>query len=104
MDIKDVIMEAVISVLSEKVNSGILKKVSTKELKEKLYRKLTNEVFYKILRDKKISLFAGFGTIRVKEVQRNKKCYDRISKTTTATDITARKMVYKPGSFIKQFL
>lgn len=104
MDVENTIMETVISVLSEKVDPGLLKKAGTNELKRKLYKKLVHELFYKILREKKVNLLVGFGTIRVKEVQGKKKVYDKKSETMTTKDINTRRIVYRPGEFIEQFL
>jgi nucleoid DNA-binding protein len=87
MDIEDTIMQTVISVLSEKVDPVLLKKANTNELKKKLYKKLVYELFYKILKEKKVNLLSGFGTIRVKEIQGKKKVYDRKSETMTTKDI-----------------
>ena len=104
-DIEKVIMEAVIKALEEKVDLSLLKKADTQKIRHKLFRDLTYEVFYELLKNNKIGLYPGFGTLFVKEIKpKNKKVYDRKRGLMVEKAIRGKKVVFRPGDLIKEFL
>lgn len=105
MELHDAIMESVLSVLSEKIDPKILKKADRKSVRKKLYQKLTNEVFYILLKEGKVNLPSGFGTVMLKGVrEKEKKIYDQKEKIMITRKIGGHKVIYRPGLIVKQFL
>jgi hypothetical protein len=98
-------METVLAVLGEKIDPEILKKANTKELRKKLWQSLNNELFYVLLKDKKLGLSPGFGTVFVKEIrEKDKKVYDKKSQEMVTKKVKGSKIVYRPGDSIKSLI
>lgn len=105
MDISNAIMDAVLSVLSSKIDNKALRKINTKNIRKKLYEKITNEVFYLLLKEEKINLPPGFGTVFIRGVrEKEKKIYNKKEKAMITHNVRGKKVVYRPGQIIKQFL
>jgi len=105
MDLQDVITEALLEVLSEKIETEELRSVFTKELRKKLCKKLTEEVFYKLLKEEKLNLYSGFGTVVLKAIrEKEKKVFDKKTGAMVTKTIKGRKVAYRPGDLIKQLL
>lgn len=102
---EDAILEAIFSVLSEKIDPEILKKADTAAIKKKLKKRLTQEMFYYLLKNEKITLDAGYGTIVVKNKgSKSKKVFDRTTGKMVEKKIDGKKIVYQAGELIKEFL
>lgn len=98
-------MNTILAVFAEKVDSKILKKVDTKEMRKKLLKNLTNEVFYALLNEGRVDLAPGFGSVILKEIkEKDKKIYDRVTKTMVLKHVKGKKVVYKPGDTVREFL
>jgi hypothetical protein len=105
MDMEDILEEVLISELSEKIDIEILKRALSEPVKKKIYRKLTEEIFYSLLKDKKISLVCGYGTIIVKSPgEREKQVFDKKVGSMVTKKIKSSRIVYNPGEVVKQFL
>jgi len=110
-DLEDALMESILSVLSEKIDrkllqkASALRKIDARDLRKRLLRVFTNELIYKLLVDKRVDLAPGFGSLVLKEIrEKDKKVYDRISKTMVIKHVRGSKVVYKPGDVVKEFL
>ena len=100
-----VLMDAIFEILSEKIDPALLKKAYTKEMKKKLVRRLTDEFFYKLFKEGKLTLCPGFGSIFLKNIrEKDKKVFDKKTGTMVFKKIKGRKIVYKPGDVIREFL
>jgi hypothetical protein len=105
IDLEDALMESILSVLSEKIDIELLQKANTRGIRKRLLRVITNELIYKLLVDKRVDLSPGFGSLVLKEIrEKDKKVYDRISKTMVIKHVRGSKVVYKPGDVVKEFL
>ncbi len=105
MTMEDIISDALISALSEKIDAEVLKKALSKPVKKRIYKKLTEELFYYLLKDKKLNLVSGFGTVLVKDIGgKDKKVFDKKAGCMVIKKIKGSRVVYKPGDFVKQFL
>jgi ribosomal protein S17 len=104
-EIEDSLMGAILTVLSEKVDKKVLCKANTIALKKKLYKTVSNELFYKLLKDNKLELAPGFGTFILKQIrEKDKKIYNRSTGEMINRHVKGKKVVYKPGDIIKEFL
>lgn len=105
MEIEDAIADAFIAALSEKISANLLKKAFTKPVKKVVYRRLTEEVFYYLLKEKKLNLVSGFGTVLIKNIkEKEKKVFDKKTGDMIPKHIKGAKVIYKPGHLVKQFL
>jgi len=105
MDLQDIIMEAVIKALSEKIDEKQLRYAFTKEIHKKIYKNITYDVFYKLLKENKLNLSPGFGTVLVKEVrEKEKKVFNKKTGSMENKKVGGRKVAYRPGDLIKQLL
>lgn len=102
---EDAIFEAIFSVLSEKIDPDILKKADTSAIRKKLKKRLTQEMFYQLLKNGKLTLDAGFGTVAVKNKGiKAKKVFDRTTGKMVEKKVEGKKIVYLAGEIIKEFL
>lgn len=105
MAIEDIIYEALVNALSGRIKAKVLKKAFSKPVKKKVCKKLTEELFYALLKEKKLNLIPGFGTVLIKSSgEKDKKVFDRKLGYMVTKKIKSNRVIYKPGEFIKQFL
>jgi hypothetical protein len=105
MDMEDIIADALIAALSERIDAEVLKKAFTKPVKKVIYRKLTEGLFYNLLKEKKLNLISGFGTVLIKDIkEKEKKVFDKKTGSMVTKKVKGSKVVYRPGDFMKQFL
>ena len=103
-DIEDILFETFLAVLEDKVDVDALREICTKKKRKLLYERITAEVFYKLLKEQKLSLLPGFGSIVLKERrEKDKKVYDKKTKQMLVKHIRGKKIVYIPGELIKEF-
>lgn len=104
-DLLDTMVDSIFLTLSEKIDPSILKKVDSKKLRHKLIKNLMNEAFYYLIKNKKITLAPGFGSVVLRPIkEKNKKIFDRASKTMVVRRVKGSKVVYIPGDTLKEFL
>lgn len=105
MNPQDIVMQTVLEILGEKIDPEELKKADTKELKRRLWQSLNKELFYILLREEKLGLSPGFGTLIVKSIkEKNKKIFDKKSNSMVTKRVRGKKIVYRPGDTIKSLL
>jgi len=103
--VEDTILEAIFSVLSEKIDPEILRQADTKAIRKKLKKRLTQDMFYELLKNGKLTLDAGFGTVVLKDKgTKTKKVFDRTTGKMVDKNISGKKIVYQAGELIKEFL
>ena len=104
-ELQNIVMETILSTLSEKIDPKILRRANTRELRKKLAKNLTNELFYKLLKEGRLNLCPGFGSVLLKDIkEKDKKIFDRKSGTMVTKRVKGRKVVYKPGDSVREFL
>jgi hypothetical protein len=105
MNPQDIVMETVLSILGEKIDPEILKAADTKELRKSLWQSLTKEMFYILLKEKKLCLSPGFGTLLIKSIkEKDKKVFDKKSNEMVTKKVKGSKVVYRPGDSIRSLL
>jgi nucleoid DNA-binding protein len=98
-------MNAILEALSEKVDIKILQKANTKALKKKLLKCFTDELFYKLLSEQRVDLAPGFGSFVLKDIrEKDKKVFDKKTQAMVIKHVRGKKVVYKPGDIIREFL
>jgi hypothetical protein len=99
------LMDTVLGVLSEKVDTKALQKANTKLLRKKLMRGFTNELFFELLHEKRVDLSPGFGSLVLKDIkEKDKKVFDKKTQAMVLKHIRGKKIVYKPGDVVKEFI
>jgi nucleoid DNA-binding protein len=105
MDMEDLVVDSLVQVLSETISPDLLKEALTKPVKKALYKRLTEELFYALLKTKKINLSSGFGTVLIKDIgEKSKKVFDKKTGNMVTKKIKGSRIVYKPGDIVKPFL
>lgn len=105
VDIEDILFDAFVNAFKGQIDENVLKRICTKKILKALYEKITAEIFYKLLKDQKLQLLPGFGSIVVKvRKEKDKKIYDRKSKQVVVKHVRGKKIVYIPGNLIKEFM
>ena len=98
-------MDAVLSVLQEKIDPKVLRRADTRAIRKKLLRTLTSEVFYRLFRDGRLNLSPGFGTVFLKQIrEKDKKIFNKKTGNMVEKHVRGRKVVYKPGDFLRELL
>lgn len=98
-------MDNVLAALSNKVDDHTLQKINTKKVRASLFRGFTNELFYQLLKEKRVDLAPGFGSLILrKRKEKDKKVFDKTTKTMVLKHIRGHKIVYIPGDVVKEFL
>lgn len=103
--LEDALAEVVVSVLGERVEPKLIKKAFTRSNKKKLFRLVIKEMFYTLLKNRRLNLTPGFGSLVLKHIkERDMKVFDKTSKRMIVRRIHGKKVVYIPGETIKEFL
>lgn len=104
-DTQDIVMESVLFVLSEKIEEDVLKKANTKAIRKKLLRTITESLVFELFREGRVNMAPGFGNVTLKEIkEKDKKIFDRVTKTMVIKHISGKKIVYVPGDTVREFL
>ena len=104
-DFEVMLMDNVLATLSKKVDDHTLQKINTKDIRASLFRGFTNELFYKLLKEKRVDLAPGFGSLILKKrKETDKKVWDKATKTMVPKRIRGYRVVYIPGDALKEFL
>lgn len=98
-------MTAILDTLSEKVELSLLQKANTKALKKKLLKCITNELFYKLLSEQRVDLAPGFGSLVLRDIrEKDKKIFDKKTQAMVVKHVRGKKVIYKPGDVVREFL
>ena len=103
--LEDALMDNILSALSGKVSIKLLQRANTKAIRKQLLKSFTSELFYTLLKEKRVDLAPGFGSLVLKEIkEKDKKVFDRKSHTMVTKHVRGCKVVYKPGDIVREFL
>ncbi len=104
-EIEDIIFNTIVDVIGDKIDASTIKNINTKKVKRQLYEKITAQIFYTLLKEQRIQLLPGFGSIAIHvRKEKDKKIYDRKLKHVVVKHVKGKKIVYVPGDLIKEFL
>ena len=105
MCIEQTIMDAILKVLSERIDPKILKKADIAPIRKRLWETINQEIFYSLLKDKKLNLQAGYGTFLIKDIkEKEKKIFNRKKNEMVLKMVKGSKVVFRPGDMLKEFL
>jgi hypothetical protein len=103
--LEDILSEVIIQELSKNIPLKTLKRALRKANKTALYKKLVEEVFYVLIKTGKINLPSGYGTLVIKDSSgKEKKIFDKKTGLMVSKKVKSKRLVYRPGEVIKQFL
>lgn len=103
--IEDALMDALLDLLSEKVDRKHLEGLNDVKIKKRLFKIFANEIFYELLKEKKIDLAPGFGSLVIKQIkEKDKRVYDRTTGGMRIIHVKGSKIIYKPGDTVREFL
>lgn len=105
MDPQDIVADAVIEALSDRIDAGVLKKALTKPVRKELYKRLAENLLYELLQGKKVALPPGFGSVLIREIrEKNKKIFNKKTGRMQNCHIKGNRIVYNTGEIVKQLL
>jgi nucleoid DNA-binding protein len=105
METNEIVMDAVMEVLATKLDAKAMARVNCAETRRKLSKKLFEYLFHELLSTGKLRLPPGLGTFQVIELKKRvAKVYDKKSKTTVDRQVDGKRVVYRPGDTIREFL
>ena len=103
--LEDILSEVIIQELSKNIPLEVIKRALRRSNRTALYKKLVEEVFYALIKTGKISLPSGYGTLVIKDnVSKEKKVFDKKTGLMISKKVKSRRLVYRPGEVVKQFL
>lgn len=105
MDIGDVVMDAVRDVLKERLGDKELRRIDSKPFRKRLSKRIFELVFYELLTEGQVKLPPGLGSLKTLEVKKTiAKVYDKRRKMMVERPTSRKKIVYRPGDTIREFL
>lgn len=105
MDPQDVVADAIIRTLSDRVDTKVLKRALTKPVRKELYKHLAEGLLYELLRDGKLPLPPGFGSVLIKKIrEKDKKIFNKKTGEMQSKRVSGSRVAYKPGELVRQLL
>jgi hypothetical protein len=105
MEIGDVIMDAVRDILRERLGDKAIRRVDSKPVRKRLSKRIFELVFYELLTTGMVKLPPGMGSLRTTGVKKKiAKVYDKRRKIMVERPTSTRKILYRPGDTIREFL
>lgn len=104
-DIGDVVMEAVKEVLRERLGDKALRRINCKPIRKKLSKRVFELLFYELLVTGVIRFPPGLGSMHTLGVKsKTVKVYDKRRKVMVERMVRSKKISYRPGDTVKEFL
>jgi hypothetical protein len=104
-ELQDILMESVIKVLADRIDSKVLHKADSRHLRKKLFKHFTYEMFYQLLKEGEVAFAPGFGSMSLKEIkEKDKKIWNKKLQTIMIKHVKGRKIQYKAGDIVREFL
>lgn len=105
MEICGVMIDAIKDVLRNRVDGRLLRRICSKPVAKILSKRLFEYAFYELLNNGVVKLPPGMGSLRVLNTKRRvAKVYDRKRKVMVERPASTRKIIYRPGDTIREFL
>jgi len=105
VNIENNITNAILNVLSERIDPKILKKANIASIRKNLWKIINQEIFHSLLKNKKLNLYAGFGTLFIKNIkEKDKKVFNRKKNEMEYKKVKGFKIVFRPGETLREFL
>lgn len=105
MEPQDIVADAVIDTLKDRINAAVLKKALTKPVRKELYKKLAEDVVYHLLSEGKLHLPPGFGSVTLKQIkEKDKKIFNKKTGTLETRRVKGNRITYRAGEVVKHLL
>jgi len=105
MEIGDVVMDAVREVLRERLGDKALRKIDSKPVRKRLSKRVFELVFFELLSTGVLKLPPGLGSFRTTDAKNKMvKVWDRKQKAMVERPARSKKILYRPGDTIREFL
>ena len=105
MDPPDILAEAILESLSDRIDPSVLKRALTGPVRKELYRRLAENLLYYLLTEGKLNLPPGFGAVHLKEIrEKDKKIFNKATGEMYTKRVSGRRVAYRPGQTVKQLL
>lgn len=99
------VMDAVRDVLRERLGDKAVRRVDSKPIRKKLSKRIFELVFYELLSTGQVKLPPGLGSLRTLDVgKRTAKVWDKRRKVMVERPASTKKILYRPGDTIREFL
>ena len=105
MEVADIIMDAMKEVLRERLGDRAVAKMDCRAVRKRVSKKVFEYLFHELLATGKVRLPPGLGTLQVVGVRRKvAKVFDKKSNTMVERPVSGKRVVYRPGDTIREFL
>jgi len=105
MDIADLVMDAVREVTRERLGDKAARRMDSKPIRKRLSKKVFDLVFFELLSTGVVKLPPGLGSLRTTEVKKKTALvFDKRRKVMVERPASSRKILYRPGDTIREFL
>lgn len=104
-DIGDIVMDGIKDVVRERLGEKAASKLDCKDARKRISKKVFEYLFYELLATGKVRFPPGLGTLQVMDVKRKvAKVFDKKSNTMVERPVSGKRVVYRPGDTIREFL
>lgn len=105
MDIGDIVMDAMREVVRERLGEKAASRLDCRDARKRISKRVFEYLFHELLATGKVRLPPGLGTLQVVSVKRKvAKVFDKKSNTMIERPVSAKRVVYRPGDTIREFL
>lgn len=105
MEPQDILANAVIETLLDRVDVNVLKKALTKPVRKELFKKLTEDMLYHLLSEGRLHLPPGFGSVSLKQIkEKDKKIFNKKTGTVETRRVKGNRISYRAGEVVKHLL
>lgn len=105
MNIGDVVMDAVMDVLRDRLGDSVIRKVDSKPIRRRLSKRVFELVFYELLNTGQVKFPPGLGSLCTLDVgKKTAKVWDKRRKIMVERPVSTKKILYRPGDTIREFL
>lgn len=105
MEPQDILAEAIIECLSNRIDAKVLKKAMTKPVRKELYKRISEGMLYHLLKEGRLNLPAGFGSVLIRNIrEKDKKIFNKRTGEMETRRVKGSRVVYRTGEVVKQLL
>jgi len=105
MDIGQIVMDGMRDVVRERLGEKAASKLDCKDARKRISKRVFQYLFHELLATGKVRLPPGLGTLQVMGVKRKVvKVFDKKSNTMVERRVSGKRVVYRPGDTIREFL
>ena len=105
MEPQDILADAIIDSLSDRIDAEVLKRALTKPVRRKMYKRLAESMLYHLLQSGRLNFPAGFGSVLLKEIrEKDKKIFNKRTGEMETRHVKGSRVIYRTGEVVKQLL